>query len=191
MTDLEQALSCLGNVVFVGAPAYPVPWILSDSLVVDTADEHWKECFRDVAQRSRAIIMWPELTQGVREELSELRANGWAGKLIVLMPPLVRGGPSQHDDGGRRARWKLVAEGLQAEGLSLPAYSSTGCFFTVDEQWRTRDVFPLAVGLVSSAKLCAVLEKVLPTLEPAGEPTAEFVSRLALLEARSRPRPAA
>jgi hypothetical protein len=92
-------------------------------------DHEWEKNFRVLARHARGIILSPEVSRSLLDEVRFLRDHELLGKTIVLMPvtpPTVSGLVHYDPPDRKKERWDIVRTELQEDGLTLPAYEEQG-----------------------------------------------------------------
>jgi hypothetical protein len=111
--------------VMLQSERHALPGALTRSVVLHCENRYWKEWFRFVAQRCRALVLLPETTNGVLEELDEIIAGQDLSRTIVTM------GPSHKTDRPGRllervGGWEEIRRDFLARGVNLPEYDAAG-----------------------------------------------------------------
>ncbi len=119
--DVESWLSQCGATVLLQSPSYSNPITLTRSLVLRPPDARWITCFTFAADRAKAIVFLPELTQGIGEELNQMMAHDWLQKTIILMSSADSSTLER-----RRVRWGEFRDHAKRFGIDLPEYDRRG-----------------------------------------------------------------
>ncbi|NGZ10676.1 MAG: hypothetical protein CV088_15035 [Nitrospira sp. LK70] len=130
---LERSLAKYGRIIMIGeersADSY---W--ESSLMAKTDDANWWSVFCRLVEHARCILVVPEVTLGLRRELTEILRGPHRNKVVVVM--------SRADAEGRRAqRWAEVCSALEPHGFQLPTYEPMGCFYLPDQNLGPEKVF--------------------------------------------------
>jgi hypothetical protein len=86
---LDRIASSLGPLVWLGGDIPTGKWmckIITNSIILDCPDAHWRALFQSAARASRAIFLIPGLTRGVIDEIEFVLTENLISKTIVLMP---------------------------------------------------------------------------------------------------------
>lgn len=110
-------------------------------LIVECPDDLWQANLRILACNAKAILLIPETTNSVAEEIDYVKRHGLLGRTMLLMPPVneqtkhvwwVQEINFQRTE-QRDQRWEQVKEFLGDRGVVLPPYDPAGALFTVGE----------------------------------------------------------
>lgn len=129
---LEWALAPSYGLVFLQYQAHSVMYF-TRALQIDTAS-NWVPWFEDICARARAIVLLPEISEGVLQEIAILRTRGWMGKTLMISLP-----SDAADD-----RWERVRTHFLTAGLSLPKRDPEGGIYRVSEDGTAVRSHPLA-----------------------------------------------
>jgi hypothetical protein len=95
---------------------------------IKTNDTNWKDVFRILAKNARYIACIPDLSDGIKQELSYLKEINCLNKIIFYMPP----GKNNYDI--KLKKWNKVQQFLKSEiQLNLPDYNFDGLIFALNE----------------------------------------------------------
>ncbi|MGB7950467.1 MAG: hypothetical protein WCH75_22510, partial [Candidatus Binatia bacterium] len=132
-------------------------------LFLPTRDDEWWRIFEVYSEASSLILVIPELTQGLGQELRFLRERTWLSKTVVLMnsasvPQRVMDGQGdvhalRGNDEQRRARWSEACAIFAKMGIELPDYDPRGALIELNAQGRTRRVSILNIDPKSLNKI--------------------------------------
>ena len=90
------------------------------------ADDEWKAGVLSWMEKAELIILIPNVTQGLRWELEQIRANGYLSKLLLLFPPASDkpyADPSNalyESTSSKEGRWRMVMDALSDLPNSKP-----------------------------------------------------------------------
>jgi hypothetical protein len=136
-TMLERAVRKSGPLIALGQPGemigagrLPVP------------EEEWMARFTELARRATCIFVVPYPSTGTFWEVGWLRDNGYFAKCVFVMPPIVI--PVEKFEWRKRKvvrvtvfdmkiLWEKAASVWAENDLHLPAYSSAGLLFTLND----------------------------------------------------------
>ncbi len=124
---MEKHLREFGPVVAIGKPGEDreVRGASRDYLT----DEDWKTHVRGWLEKARLIVAIGGQSEGLRWELEQILKEGFADKLVILLPPKKKRLPWKgvgywllglvrlHDEQSRRQRWKAIADLPTLESL--------------------------------------------------------------------------
>lgn len=125
VTSIDRWVDQIGRPIAFGSKADRVTSGTHEVLFLKTSNETWWPKFHIAARLSSLIVVVPELTRGLLNEVHYLIEQGFENKLLVIMPPTGDGfNKRKFTD-----RWELVRREWQKEGFELPAYEKRGMVF--------------------------------------------------------------
>ena len=152
-----------------------------DFVAIKDDDKRWRDTFLYLATFSRAILVIPAATCGVREELRMLASHKHLEKTLVFMPPVS---PSLIERGYEVNRfapaWRDIQEKLRAVmGLNLPDYKTEGLVYVPNPDFSVNRSYPLRGAesgiaeavrelLLADDSRCLPLSKIVSHLKQAG-----------------------
>lgn len=181
--DQHVVISFLGNIdlalgehgltlVVIGSQDLSLPK-KNRVLIVECPDDQWQANFRTLACNAKAILVVPESTIGIMEEIDYVKCHRLLGRTIILMPPSMQRIEKKwwieeinlEKTEPRDQRWEQLKNILQNRRVALPPYDSDGALLTIGEHGSTskkislngkedantfdlafRQLFPILVG---------------------------------------------
>lgn len=139
-------------------------------LLLDCQEAQWQQKVQILARFSRAIILLPNTSEGLLEEMRLIQANDLWKKTIMIMPPLYKShnvvrivGGSYLSEGQEREDWERVRHELTKHHYNIPAPMESGMVCTVNTDFSARDiVYPKSWDTFS---LADSIDAVMPNLE--------------------------
>ncbi|RPJ79116.1 MAG: hypothetical protein EHM20_02235 [Alphaproteobacteria bacterium] len=147
---LSQALENYGLLVLMGGELEDTYLSEKGNYFYVHSSPDWRTNFELLADHSKAIIVFPELSNGLYQiELPYICSRGLLDKTLFIMPPvytnLVSGEkklslddsqPHRWDisiDQTRSHRWDSIRNQFTNQGLFIPEYDANGQIFTLDK----------------------------------------------------------
>lgn len=189
IAELDEALQRQGRVFLVlneqARSTAPRDYFVEPN-TIDVVDNTgaWLTTFHRLAEASRAIFIFPLLTDGVIEELRLLKEHGLLSKCMIVMPPAVHVlGQMEDERIWMRDRWHEVRS--QSPGLRLPEYDPHGMVYVPSPDF--------SVGLAMSLDGCMnsiveALDELLPSKGFRNLPICQAIAELTEIGFRWRDR---
>lgn len=137
LTIYKSVIVLVGNSL---GPMYPVVTLGSTYAVGRHSIRVWARpsTWRDLAIRlvhdCRTVVVIPEMTDGLLDEINILTQTHLLRKTVVLMPP---------NCGRQSHRWNEIRTKFLELGLKLPEYDPNGCLYLPNEDFSVRRRVPL------------------------------------------------
>src|SRR5262249_7516040 len=100
-----------------------------------TDDEHWKDLFHKLVEKSRSVLIVPVATPGTLFEIEVLTSHpAYLRKTIFIMPPtyFLKRLFSIFSARSYRKPWKEIRAQLAKRHVEFPEYTRKGCLFLLD-----------------------------------------------------------
>lgn len=146
-----------GRLVTVGRVRLPKPILTNDTISVRAKDHNWMVIVRELAERSRAIIVLFDEGQGILEEMKHLSSSGLTAKTIIRVAPVQ---PQVADPLASQKRWNEARRLLQGVGLNPPEATPEGFLYIPNPDFSVRFSAPLPQG--TQAALSQLLQHIAP-----------------------------
>lgn len=114
-----------------------------DMLYIISFDSNWKDIFRELSSCAANIIVVPEASMSLTEEINDLLRQGFMEKCIFLMPP-----SDSRSGATRAASWPAESSVLP---ISLPSYSNNGALLKFSAEGMLMTRLPYTVDAISTA----------------------------------------
>jgi hypothetical protein len=181
--QLSEAAEPFGRLLAIGEPSGGQRLSVPEAVFFVTTDETWFEVFCIAARSSRAVVLIPDVSEGVSREIRALREFAAADKLFIFMPPTEKPHPSwtpfrARDPDAFATRWSTMREAWEREGYRLPVYDVAGMIYRAAADLSVRE----AVGLERFASIPALREALYQLLPPATVNCASLAETIEELE---------
>ncbi|HEV7690485.1 MAG TPA: hypothetical protein VGO52_06675 [Hyphomonadaceae bacterium] len=150
-------LASWGRLVTVGRVRLPKPILTNDTVSVRAKDHNWMVIVRDLAERSRAIIVLFDEGRGILEEMKHLSSSGLTDKTIIRVAPVQ---PQVSDPQASQKRWNEARRLLQGAGLNPPEATPEGFLYIPNPDFSIKHSAPLPQG--TEAALAQLLAQIAP-----------------------------
>lgn len=141
--DVREFLHGALNEIRIVAIDGNVQNLTLDMLYVISFDSNWKDIFRELSSCATGILIVPEPSTSLTEEIDDLLQQGFMEKCIFLMPP-----SDSRSGATRAASWPAESSVLP---ISLPSYSNNGALLKFCADGALMTSLPYTVDAISTA----------------------------------------
>ena len=109
-------------------------------------DRHWRDTLGKLALGAWGLIVIPETTQGIADELAFVQHHGLTSRCLFLMypqPPAQSGLVDYPSASAKAEQWAELQVKTRQVGLHFPDYDPRGALFRIGDGGRAGDIQPL------------------------------------------------
>lgn len=146
LNNLEEAVA-KGNGIVVTIGQDNFPSNKTARVIVDCHADVWVDNFRFLVNHCRGIIVFPEVTNSLRDEIEFVsNSENLLDKTILVMPPALNIGSQQrwNRTRSREDGWLKLSKLLKKKNIDLPRYEPSGAMLSLNKNKTISTVEKLA-----------------------------------------------
>jgi hypothetical protein len=156
-------------------------------VIIETPDEYWFPNFQILCADAKVILIAPEITDSLKQELNYLIKNKYLNKCVFVMPPISEGEYDEKEAGfamvetrtnslRKDKRWELASKTYEEYGIKIPAYNKLGALFLFDCNGNV--IESNLNGSMEGTSISNGLKKLLPHISSLDKPLMDSYSHL-------------